>query len=183
MLSDKELIEMYKAGNQKALTLLVKKWHVPFCKLAYGYVKEAAIAKDIAQNSWQIILKKLYDLKDVDQFKSWAVRIVVRQSIDWIRKHKRERYRLEKYHKEHRSGVIEEVIAEEKLAYKQRIREEISKLTPEHQQIIRLFYTESYTLKEISSMLELSVGTVKSRLFHAREKLKITILKPQRHGK
>lgn len=176
-MSDKELIEMYKAGNEKALSLLVKKWHVPFCKLAYGYVKEAAIAKDIAQNSWQIILKKMPELKDVDRFKNWAIRIVVRQSIDWIRKDQREFYKLEKYYREQTIASTKSSAQDEMLEYKQRIRTEISKLTPEHQQIIRLFYTESYTLKEISSILKLSVGTVKSRLFHAREKIKTTILK------
>jgi RNA polymerase sigma-70 factor (ECF subfamily) len=38
--------------------------------------------------------------------------------------------------------------------------------------VIRLFYKENYTLKEISDLLQLSIGTTKSRLFHAREKLK-----------
>ncbi len=51
------------------------------------------------------------------------------------------------------------------------------KSLPNNQQIVlRLFYTQEYSLLEIGNILDISVGTVKSRLFHAREKLK-TILK------
>jgi RNA polymerase sigma factor (sigma-70 family) len=52
----------------------------------------------------------------------------------------------------------------------------IPELTNDQQQVLRLFYTENYALNEISEMLNISVGTVKSKLFHAKEKLK-TILK------
>ncbi len=48
---------------------------------------------------------------------------------------------------------------------------------PTNQQLVlRLFYLEGYSLKEMSQILEISMGTVKSRLFYGREKLK-TILK------
>ena len=46
----------------------------------------------------------------------------------------------------------------------------------EHQQtVLRLFYVEAYSLKEIGNILNIPVGTAKSRLFHAREKLKETL--------
>ena len=47
---------------------------------------------------------------------------------------------------------------------------------PNHQkEVVRLFYIEAYSLKQISSLLKISLGTTKSRLFTAREKLKKTI--------
>jgi RNA polymerase sigma-70 factor (ECF subfamily) len=50
------------------------------------------------------------------------------------------------------------------------------KKLPEHQQVvIKLFYVEDYSLKQISDILKISIGTAKSRLFHAREKLKETL--------
>ena len=52
----------------------------------------------------------------------------------------------------------------------------INSLSSKQQVIIKLFYNQNYKLKEISEILEISIGTAKSRLFHAREKLK-TILK------
>jgi RNA polymerase sigma-70 factor (ECF subfamily) len=52
------------------------------------------------------------------------------------------------------------------------IKTAIKQLSADHRLILRLFYLEEHSLLEIGSILELSVGTVKSRLFHAREKLK-----------
>ena len=51
-----------------------------------------------------------------------------------------------------------------------------TKLPKEKQDVIKLFYVETYLLKEISAILNIAEGTVKSRLFKVREKLK-TILK------
>ena len=50
------------------------------------------------------------------------------------------------------------------------------KTLPAHQQmVIRLFYAEDYSLKDISNTLNISEGTAKSRLYHAREKLKLIL--------
>jgi RNA polymerase sigma factor (sigma-70 family) len=56
------------------------------------------------------------------------------------------------------------------------VQKAILSLPANQQVVLRLFYTEGYSLNEISDILEIAVGTVKSRLFHGREKLK-TILK------
>ena len=58
----------------------------------------------------------------------------------------------------------------------------ISELSENQQMVLRLFYKEDYSLNEMSDILEISVGTVKSRLFHAREELK-TILKYWKQSK
>ena len=80
-LSDVALIEKYQKGDTKSLNLLVKRWHLKFCNLAFFIVKDAAIAKDIAQESWIIIINKLDTLKNVDSFKSWAFRIVLQRLL------------------------------------------------------------------------------------------------------
>ncbi|MGB5782052.1 MAG: sigma-70 family RNA polymerase sigma factor, partial [Eudoraea sp.] len=56
----------------------------------------------------------------------------------------------------------------------------IKGLPRDQQVVLRLFYLEEYSLREISEILNKSEGTVKSRLYHAREKLKI-ILKNRNH--
>lgn len=170
-ITDKDLILAYKEGNQKALTALVKKWHVQFCKLAFWYVKDRDIAKDIAQESWQVIIRKLEELENPNRFKSWAISIVNRKAIDWLRADKRVLDKYQKYYNEHRKEVFSiEVSEEEKL--KSSLLKAIQKLSIEQQMVVKLFYTQSYSLKEISKLLDISVGTAKSRLFHAREKLK-----------
>lgn len=175
-ITDKELVLSYKQGNQKAFTTLVKKWHVDFCKLAFWYVKDRDIAKDVAQESWQVILHKLDKLENPERFKSWAISIVNRKAIDWLRTNKRVLNKHQKYYKEHVNDVVLNEVNEED-EVKNNLLKAIQKLSIEQQMVVKLFYTQSYSLKEISEFLNISVGTAKSRLFHAREKLKKTIKK------
>ena len=173
-LSDAILIEKYQKGNPNALTHLVKRWHLKFCNFAFWIVKDKDVAKDIAQESWKIILHKLNDLQEPEKFKSWAISIVNRIAIDFIRAKNRERIKLEKHFLD---SEKEDLICDESdnLIIKKELLKSIEKLSKEHQMIIQLFYQQSYSLKEISEILQISVGTIKSRLFHAREKLKITL--------
>ncbi|MBA6155195.1 RNA polymerase sigma factor [Tenacibaculum sp. S7007] len=174
-ITDKELVLQFQSGNKQIISLLVKRWHVQFCKLAYWYVKDTDIAKDIAQESWQTILYKLPTLENPERFKSWSISIVNRKAIDWLRANKRVEGKYQKYYKENKRNILEEE-QDEQQKLKNKLLKAIQKLSIEQQVVIKLFYTESYSLKEISKLLNISIGTAKSRLFHAREKLK-TILK------
>lgn len=174
--ADKKLVEDYLNGNKEALVFLVRKWHQVFCSIAYSYVNNMTIAKDIAQESWITLIPKLKTLEEPSKFKSWAIQIVKRKAIDQLRKYKREYRNLDRYASENKE--INEVNFEElevKEVKKEVLRKAIAELSLVHQQVIRLFYVEERSLIEMSELLEISVGTVKSRLFHAREKLKKTI--------
>ncbi len=178
-LSDANLILKYQSGDKKAISILVKRWHLKFCKFAFWYVKDADIAKDIAQESWAIIIDKIYELKEPEKFKSWAISIVNRKSIDWIRAKNREDNKLHTLFNEKSKPDLYEM-NEVDQNRKQLLLTSIQNLSDEQRMVIKLFYTQNYRLKEISEILKISVGTAKSRLFHAREKLK-TILKQKDH--
>jgi RNA polymerase sigma-70 factor (ECF subfamily) len=174
-ITDAALVIAYQSGDRKALSQLVKRWHVSFCKFAYWYVKDGDIAKDIAQESWTVIIHKIKGLNEPKKFKSWAISIVNRKSIDWIRAQNSEGNKLQKFYKEH-ARESEDNNEENREILKKKLLEAIYNLSEDQQTVVKLFYTQNYSLKEISELLEISVGTTKSRLFHAREKLK-TILK------
>lgn len=171
--ADKDLVLACIDGNQQAITALVKKWHVPFCKLAFYCVKDKEVAKDIAQESWKVILDKLESLQEPEKFKSWATSLVKRKAIDYLRSDQRRVLKLQKLHAENRGETETEENREEAiLNYKVILSRELKKLPENQKVVINLFYVEEYTLKEISDLLHISVGTAKSRLFHARERLK-----------
>ena len=178
---DADLVIAYQSGNKKALTLLVKRWHLQFCKFAFWYVKDASIAKDIAQESWAVIYSKLDTLQHPEKFKSWAISIVNRKAIDFIRATGRELNKLHVFYDEKSKTTVSAEDKEGQDKMKKSLKDALGKL-PKHQKIvIDLFYTQAYTLKEIAHLLEISVGTAKSRLFHAREKLK-SKLKNKNYG-
>lgn len=166
------LVLQYKAGNQNALATLVKRYHLKLCRHSYWYTHDMEASKDIVQDSWGTIINKLGGLKDPNFFRSWAMRIVTRKSLDFVNKRKREieklhAFRKSPYVENEGDGLVMEIL---------KLRKAIPSLPEEQQLVLRLFYTEEYSLKEISTILDVSIGTVKSRLYHAREKLK-TIIK------
>jgi len=165
---DALLILQYKTGDNKAIELLVKRHQKKLLKQAFWYVQDKQIAKDIVQESWSVILRKLYQLKDPNQFRSWAMKITTRNALDFLRKQKID---LEK------RKALQPIVTNNTDPTKReeqiiRLRKAIRELPQNAQEVLRLFYIEEYSLTEIGEILNIAVGTVKSRLFHAREKLK-----------
>lgn len=169
---NRKLVLDFQSGNEKVLPILVARWHKRLCNKAYWLVKDADVAKDIAQDSWKMIIAKIGKLKDPNSFGSWAFRIVYTKSIDWLKQEVKERESLQEYH---RNNLIQDIKPNDNKQLQLALLNAVKTL-PDHQQIvIRLFYVEDYTLKEIGEILNISVGTAKSRLFHAREKLKLIL--------
>lgn len=166
--SNATLVAAYQSGNREVLPELVRRWHKVFCNRAYYLVKDADVAKDIAQDSWAVIIEKLFTLKDPRTFPNWALRIVYGKSIDWLRKQNRKRENQEKY----RLEQVDEGIETEHQQLKNKLKKAIKGLPKEQQEVLHLFYTQDYKLREIAELLNVSIGTAKSRLFHARERLK-----------
>jgi len=166
---DAKLVVAFLSGDKAALNSLVKRWHKLFCKKAYWLVKDADLAKDIAQDSWTSIISKIETLNNPESFGNWALRIVYYKSLDTLQSISKERDRNHAYQKE-QIYINDEPV--DNSAMEKLLVETLKKL-PNHQQIvIRLFYLEDYSLKQISELLEISIGTAKSRLFYARETLK-----------
>ncbi|MEP2935731.1 MAG: sigma-70 family RNA polymerase sigma factor [Gilvibacter sp.] len=171
---DSLLITEYIAGNKKAITVLVTRWHPIFCRQANWYIKDKAVAQDVAQECWVIILKKIGSLKDTQKFAPWALTIVHRRAIDQIRKNKKT--------ETHTSNEMIEQAVDTSTSQTEAIQSTqgklqlinggIAQLPLKHRIVIELFYKNQLSLDQIASVLDVSKGTVKSRLFYAREALK-----------
>lgn len=177
--SDKDLIVRYLSGDKSTLALLVERWHKIFCEKAFWILRDKDLSKDVVQECWIIIIRKMDTLKNAEQFKSWALKIVYTKAID---AHKG---RLKQMNDLTQIQLKESMPSKQNdrgAAMRKVLLNGILSLSKDHQDIIRLFYVEEYSLKEISSFLKIPVGTVKSRLFKSREKLK-SILKTNGYEK
>lgn len=174
------LVLQCQNGDKKAFSLLVKRWHIKLCKQALWYVKDIDVAKDIAQDCWTIILRRIYNLQEPNSFGNWALTIVHRKSIDWIRKEKDDDKKLHEYYEDSKTSYDtfkNDTANSNANIYSHNdniniIMNAIKNLPKNQHIILRLFYLEDCSINEISSILKISKGTVKSRLFYAREKLK-----------
>lgn len=169
---DAKLVKAYQSGDQKALTALVQRWHLTFCKKAYWIVKDAEISKDIAQDTWQTIINKIDTLKEASSFSNWAMQIVYSKALDVLRKQSKALNENNRYSREQDLVIVEK---NDKSILKSKLLKAIKSLPEKQQIVIKLFYLEEYSLKEISKTLDISMGTAKSRLFYAREELKKTL--------
>jgi RNA polymerase sigma-70 factor (ECF subfamily) len=177
-ITDAILVVNYQNGDNAALAELVKRWHRRFCEKAFWIVKDADIAKDIAQDTWQTIMKKVDSINEPKNFGSWASRIVYTKSMDVLRLNSKIQLKKQTYSKEQDNEVVEVV---DDSTIKIQVKDAVKTLPIHQQNVIKLFYVEDYSLKEIAELLQISVGTAKSRLFHAREKIKLT-LKNRNYG-
>ncbi len=169
------LVLKFKGGDHKAIGILIKRHQKRLLSQAHWYSRDAEKAKDIVQDSWIRAMRKIHRLKDPNSFGSWMMTIVTRQSLDLLKK---EQIELGRKKEIRRSGVlaVSQTGNDQRTQLISKLKLAIEELRTDHQLVLRLFYLQEYSLKEISEILKISPGTVKSRLYHAREKLK-TVLK------
>lgn len=167
---DSLLVIAHQAGDKNALNLLVKRWNKRLCVQAYRYLSDWDLAKDITQDSWSTILRKIHMLKDANSFGSWAITIVSRKSMDRLKAHKRDRKEIKEFYKDSQNVMEEETYSKE--AQMNQVMEIISGLPLAQRMVLKLFYLEEYSLKDIGQIMGTSANTVKTRLFRAREKIR-----------
>ena len=167
---DSLLVISYKAGNKKALDLLVRRWNGKLCAHVFGYVKDWALAKDITQDTWGSVLGKIHMLRDTNSFGSWAMTIAGRKALDTLSKHKKIKKEVKKKFWEEQTS--QDKVDDGKENKIKKIKTVMETLPLEQKMVLKLFYLQEYSLKEISDITNASVNTVKTRLFRAREKIK-----------
>jgi len=167
-----KLVREAQQGNEKALSVLVKRWHSKLCFHANWYLNDVEASKDIAQDAWRVALTKLKTLKDPNKFGAWILTIARRKALDELKK------RSKKQKVETNDSQIENIAAIDPMKTSDAVdvlRVAIRRLSKEKQHILHLFYTEKFNVRSISEILDIPVGTVKSRLFNARQELKLTL--------
>ncbi len=169
---DELLVLRSQDGDRGALDELVNRWQGRFFRHACRLTANPDSARDAVQEAWIAIVRGLRRLDDPARFGPWAYRILSNKCVDWVRKQSSKR-RLDKSLVEQQrpeDTVVEQhpEVDEAKRTVVRALRE----LSPGQQGLLSLFYQDGFAVSEIAEILEIPVGTVKSRLFHARNALK-----------
>lgn len=164
---DELLVLRCQAGDAKALEILARRWHPQVLRHAARLTGDSEAARDVAQEAWIAIARNLRRLRDPARFRSWAYRIVVHKSRDWIRRERIGR-RVLRQAAEPAGRLPPEELSEEV----GRVMTALTELPTDQYAILSWFYLEEMSVREIADALSIPEGTVKSRLYHARNALR-----------
>ena len=165
---DAYLVASARLGDREAFASLVRRWNGKLAAHAWRLLRDREGAKDAVQESWAEMVRGLSRLRDEDAFAAWAYRIVSRRCARQIGRIQGDRRLAE----EMAAAPAVDGIAEAPSSDVDALRKAIRTLPPEQQAAIALFYLEDMSVAEVAVALDVPAGTVKTRLMHARRKLR-----------
>ncbi len=154
-------VKFARQGNRDAFTRVIKGTELTMYRLAKSFLKSDNDCADAIQETILKAFKKISSLKEAKYFKTWLIRILINECKVIIKANS----------KVILLGKVNLRPCEEDNFSNFEIREAVYSLEEDLKIIIILYYYEDLPVKEISKVLEIPEGTVKSRLTRARTKL------------
>lgn len=182
--SDEGLIQAYIEGNESCFPVLVRRYERELYSFLKRLVLDASLAEDVFQNTFlQVHLKRhLYEVGR--PFRPWLYTIATNQAIDAMRRNQRhQRPSLDSDNDgsgSEASGPLLDLLAgdspaphecAERHERRAQVRQAVNSLTEHLRTVIVLCYYQGMKYKEIAEILDIPVGTVKSRLHAAIRRL------------
>ena len=168
---DEFLVTAAVTGDQPALSRLVARWQPRLLRYAWRMLHDAERAKDVVQEAWMDILRGLARLDDVAAFPAWAYRIVTRRCQREFQRKAREPFDPANDESQGSSqgstSPTGELSAELSI-----VMDAIGTLPGPQRAALALFYIENLSIAEIAIATDVPPGTVKTRLMHARRKVR-----------
>lgn len=182
---DHELVRRAQKGDEAAFRSLVERHQRRAFAIAIGLVRNEQDARDLVQDAFLRVHKSLPSFQGSSSFFTWLYRIVTNLAIDLVRRPGRNVVELEEEHQRTSSPSNEptdhpwvarvdgadpiDVLRRKELAA--RMRTAIDALPSYHKAVILMREVEGLSYEEMAEAMQVSKGTIMSRLFHARQKL------------
>jgi RNA polymerase sigma-70 factor (ECF subfamily) len=163
------LVLKSQQGDRSAFEELIDRTQEKLWRHAWRLLGEDQAAWDVLQETWMAIAKDLRRLNDPGAFRGWAYRIASNKCRDWIRREQRRRREDREYWDRSAEDRADRIQTSRRIGT---LREALEELSGKDKAILSLHYEEEFDLETISQILDIPLGTVKSRLFSAREHLK-----------
>jgi RNA polymerase sigma factor (sigma-70 family) len=164
---DELLVTRCQEGDRECFNLLIRRWQRRLWRYASGLTGSDDAAWEVTQETWMAILRQIRKLSDPAWFGAWAYRIVRNKCADYCCRANRQRH-------------LADSLAERQKANghspqegpSAAVAEALRRLPPDRQELLTLKYREDLNIIEIAVVLGIPAGTVKSRLYHAREQVR-----------
>lgn len=165
---DELLVVRCQLGERLAFDELIDRWHEPIWKYVRRVTGDDDAAQDVVQDVWLRVLRGISRLRDGSKLRTWLFGIAHRVLMDQLRR-------------KYASLIVEGVdvanvaVDEPSLDLEEDIaalQHELTQLPVTEREVLTLFYLQELSLAEVAEVLAVPVGTVKSRLFRARQLLR-----------
>jgi RNA polymerase sigma-70 factor (ECF subfamily) len=168
---DRALVERFRAGDRAAFTELVVRYQRPVYNAAFWVLRKAEDASDVTQDVFLKVAERLDDYDPRYRFFSWIYRIAVNESLNLLRRNKRE----EALDEDIDLPAPDSANPERQLANVQlsrRIQVALMGMATTDRLVLTLRHFSELSYEEMGQVLDLDEKTVKSRLFEARQRLR-----------
>jgi len=176
-MDEKALINKIHSGDRDAFNELVTGYQQRVFNISYSMLSDYEDAVDASQEVFIRVYRSIDKFRGESSLSTWIFRITKNICMDFLRKRKEASISIDKEDEEGQKMEIEdsskspEHIAEQNETAKI-VRNAINELDDNSRLIITMFDLEGMSYDEISAVLKIPIGTVKSRLNRAREKIK-----------
>ena len=169
--NEARLVKRAKQGDMHAFEELIIQHEKIVYNVALRMMNHSEDAKDISQEVFLKAYRNIGNFDERSQFSTWIYRITANTCIDEMRKRKgRQSFSLEEELESEEGSMQRE-------EQKSEILQALESLSPEHKVAVILRDIKGLSYEEIAEILELTLGTVKSRISRGRNQLKQEILK------
>ena len=172
--TDRDLLVRSRDGDQQAFRELVESYTPRVYGLVRNLVYSQSEAEDVTQEVFFKVYRKLATFREDSAFYTWLYRVAVNAATDWLKKKRQDRALqvedLQRLPLADDCDTPDDNLGRKDL--RGQIREAMGQLPEKFRTILVLRELEGMAYDEISNVLKISKGTVESRLFRARAKLK-----------
>ncbi len=178
------VIDAARRGDGQAFRELVERYQRRAYAVALGMLHDSDDARDVCQEAFLRVHRNLASFDRDSQFFTWLYRIVRNLCIDQLRK----RRESVEYDDERPEAAPDPTgIAPQRLGFdparaltdkelRRRITDALAKLSPNHRAVLLMREVEGLSYQEMADEMKCSLGTIMSRLFHARKRMQALLL-------
>ena len=168
---DRALVERAQRGDRQAYERLAGSVARQLFLIAHRILRDPDQAEDAVQQALVSIWRELPNLRDPDRFEAWAHRLIVRASIDEVRRRKAGPAAVRSIPETEPATPDDS----ERFADRDALERAFRRLSPDHRAVVVLHLYVGLSLAEVAETLEIPYGTVGSRLHYATRQLREAI--------
>jgi RNA polymerase sigma-70 factor (ECF subfamily) len=173
--SDEHLLSRHTAGDRLALEELFRRYRQPAYRVAYRLLGNEADALDAVQEGFVKVLTNLRHFEGRSSFKTWLLRVVSNAALDLGRQRGRRAAAEPGDQTASEAGLLvwdDPTLGLERADVRRLLEQALATLPEAQRQTFVLHVDGELSYREVAEVLRISIGTVMSRLYYARQKLR-----------